>query len=75
VPEIFQVRCLETDELFEVDACNAHTAAERASTDPACAAANEGAHEPTVQRASATVSLLINATASAKQRTDRERIY
>ena len=30
VPEIFQVRCLETDELFDVDACNAHTAAERA---------------------------------------------
>src|SRR6266576_366663 len=33
VPEIFQVRCLETDELFNVDACNAHTAAERASSD------------------------------------------
>ena len=30
VPEIFQVRCLETDELFDVGACNAHTAAERA---------------------------------------------
>jgi hypothetical protein len=29
VPEIFQVRCLETDELVNVDACNAHTAAER----------------------------------------------
>jgi hypothetical protein len=29
VPEIFQVRCLETDELFNVEACNAHTAAER----------------------------------------------
>src|SRR5438309_10673519 len=24
VPEIFQVRCLETDELFNADACNAH---------------------------------------------------
>ena len=34
VPEIFQVRCLETDELFKVEACNAHTAAERASSDP-----------------------------------------
>ena len=34
VPEIFQVRCLETDELFDVDACNAHTAAERASSAP-----------------------------------------
>jgi hypothetical protein len=34
VSEIFQVRCLETDELFDVDACNAHTAAERASRDP-----------------------------------------
>ena len=34
VPEIFQVRCLETDELFDVDACNAHTAMERASSDP-----------------------------------------
>ena len=34
VPEIFQVRCLETDELFDVDACNRHTAAERASSDP-----------------------------------------
>jgi hypothetical protein len=39
VPEIFQVRCLETDELFDVDACNAHTAAERASNDPERAAA------------------------------------
>jgi hypothetical protein len=34
VPEIFQVRCLETDELFNVDACNAHTARERVSSDP-----------------------------------------
>jgi hypothetical protein len=32
VPEIFQVRCLETDELFNVDACNRHTAAERESS-------------------------------------------
>jgi hypothetical protein len=39
VPEIFQVRCLETDELFDVDACNAHTAGERASGDPERAAA------------------------------------
>jgi hypothetical protein len=39
VPEIFQVRCLETDELFDVDACNAHTARERASSDPESAAA------------------------------------
>jgi hypothetical protein len=39
VPEIFQVRCLETDELFDVDACNKHTAAERASSDPERAAA------------------------------------
>jgi hypothetical protein len=39
VPEIFQVRCLETDELFDVDACNAHTAAERASSDLERAAA------------------------------------
>lgn len=31
VPEIFQVRCLETDELFDPDACNRHTAAVRAS--------------------------------------------
>jgi antirestriction protein ArdC len=37
VPEIFQVRCLETDELFDVDICNAHTARERASNDPQCA--------------------------------------
>jgi hypothetical protein len=29
VPEIFQVRCLETDELFDVEACNRHTFAER----------------------------------------------
>jgi hypothetical protein len=29
VPEIFQVRCLETDELFNAELCNAHTAAER----------------------------------------------
>jgi hypothetical protein len=33
VPEIFQVRCLETDELFDVNACNAHTARERTSND------------------------------------------
>ena len=38
VPEIFQVRCLETDELFDVEACNAHTAAERSSSDPERAA-------------------------------------
>jgi hypothetical protein len=29
VPEIFQVRCLETDELFDVYACNKATANER----------------------------------------------
>jgi hypothetical protein len=34
VPEIFQVRCLETDELFDVDACNAHSLEERASDGP-----------------------------------------
>ena len=39
VPNIFQVRCLETDELFDVDACNRHTAAERTTIDPPCAAA------------------------------------
>jgi hypothetical protein len=39
VPEIFQVRCLETDELFDADACNRHTAAERVSSDPERAAA------------------------------------
>ena len=39
VPEIFQLRCLETDELFDVDACNGHTAEERASSDPERAAA------------------------------------
>jgi hypothetical protein len=39
VAEIFQVRCLETDELFDVNACNAHTAAERASSNPGRAAA------------------------------------
>ena len=39
VTETFQVRCLEADELFEVDACNRHTAAERASSDPQRAAA------------------------------------
>jgi hypothetical protein len=38
VPEIFQVRCLETDELLDVDACNAHTAAERTSSEPGLAA-------------------------------------
>lgn len=35
VPEIFQVRCLETDELFDVGACNRHTAAERVTSDGA----------------------------------------
>ena len=39
VPEIFQVRCLETDELFDVGACNKHTATERQSSDPGLAAA------------------------------------
>jgi hypothetical protein len=29
LPEIFQVRCLETDELFDVRACNKATACER----------------------------------------------
>jgi hypothetical protein len=32
VPEIFQVRCLETDELFDVRTCNEATAAERKSS-------------------------------------------
>ena len=52
VPEIFQVRCLETDELFDVDACNRHTAKERESSDPQRAAAmlaavktSDGAHQ------------------------------
>ena len=39
VPHIHQVRCLETDKLFDVDACNAHTAVRRASNDPERAAA------------------------------------
>src|SRR5581483_1768599 len=39
VPEICQVRCLETDELFDRDACNRHTAAVRAGGDPPRAAA------------------------------------
>lgn len=39
VPEIFQVRCLETDELFDVGACNRHTVTERQSSDPGRAAA------------------------------------
>lgn len=39
VPEIFQVRCIETDELFDPKACNRHTAAERASSDVERAAA------------------------------------
>lgn len=39
VPEIFQVRCLETDEFFDPAACNAHTAGERASINQQRAAA------------------------------------
>src|SRR3954453_3544304 len=39
VPDIFQVRCLETDELFDAYAGNTHTAAERASSNPERAAA------------------------------------
>jgi hypothetical protein len=39
VPDIYQVRCLETDELFDMEACNRHTAAERASSEPERAAA------------------------------------
>jgi hypothetical protein len=55
VPEIFQVRCLETDELFDVNACNAHTAGERASNDPERAAVTlkikgERAGPPQAQR-------------------------
>jgi hypothetical protein len=34
VPEIFQARRLETDELFDVDACAAHSLEERASGNP-----------------------------------------
>jgi hypothetical protein len=34
VPEVFQVRSLATDELFDVDACNHHTLVDRASGDP-----------------------------------------
>jgi hypothetical protein len=34
VPEIFQVRCQETDELFDLELCNRATAAERQSSDP-----------------------------------------
>jgi hypothetical protein len=45
VPEIFQVRCMETDELFNVRACNAHTTGERASSDPERAAAMLSAPE------------------------------
>jgi hypothetical protein len=40
VPEIFQVRCLETDELFDLAACNRHTAALRAS--------GGGVHDPQI---------------------------
>jgi hypothetical protein len=54
VPEIFQVRCMKTDELFDVDACNRHTATERQSSDPervgavwTGAAARRGAHQET----------------------------
>jgi hypothetical protein len=32
VPDIFQVRCLETDELFNADACNKATVTERNTT-------------------------------------------
>lgn len=39
VPEIFQVRCLDTDELFDPGACSRHTAAERGSSNPERAAA------------------------------------
>lgn len=47
VPEIFQVRCLETDELFDVEACNRHTANERRSSDPERAKAlHAAAREP-----------------------------
>jgi hypothetical protein len=39
VPDIYQVRCLETDELFDPALCNRATAAERNSSDPQRAAA------------------------------------
>jgi hypothetical protein len=50
VPEVFQVRCLETDELFDVDACNAHTVGERASSDPERAVAMLLARKNTHER-------------------------
>jgi hypothetical protein len=39
VPPIFQVRCLETDEVFDVRTCNDATAAERRGSDPERSAA------------------------------------
>jgi hypothetical protein len=38
VPEIFQVRCLETDELFDPELCSRATANERESNNPERAA-------------------------------------
>jgi len=38
VPEIYQARCLESDELFDPDLCSRATAAERMSSDPERAA-------------------------------------
>jgi hypothetical protein len=51
VPAIFQVRSLETDELFDVDTCNAHTLEERASNDPARASAMLDDNEDDVEYA------------------------
>jgi hypothetical protein len=51
VPEIFQVRCLETDELFDVEVCNKHTLEDRASSDPERAAAMLGAREAAKSKA------------------------
>jgi len=45
MPGIFQVRCLETDELFDVDACNQHTLEERLGGDPERVSAMLGAGE------------------------------
>ena len=39
VPEIYQVRCLESDELFDVELCNEATVAERKSSNSQRAAA------------------------------------
>jgi hypothetical protein len=62
VPEIFQVRSLETDELFDVRACNKHTVKDRQSYEPERPAALASAGSKTALTSAAPHTLCILGT-------------